>query len=100
MPKVTIELEDAQASRLVDTLMQLAALVDPNDLTSRDGIRGVRERRNEDTLSPEQFRSLGDMPQYQDDERDEVAASLRDMARTIDKQLPPDAPGTWFTRRR
>jgi hypothetical protein len=97
---VKIELEDAQASTLVDVLMQLAALIDPDDLAGRDGIGGVREWRNEHLLSPAQFERLGDMPPYQDDERGEVAGDLRDMARAIDKQLPDDAPATWFSRRR
>src|SRR5689334_13334669 len=100
MPKVTIELEDVQASVLVHTLMQLAAMTDPNDLTSRDGINGVREWREEHFLTPAQFQRLGDMPPYQDDDRNKVAADVRDMARAIDKQLPADAPHTWFSRRR
>jgi hypothetical protein len=100
MPKVTIELEDAQASLLVDTLMQLAAMTDPNDLTVHDGINGMREWRQEHFLTDAQFQRLGDMPPYRDDDRNKVAADLRDTARAIDGQLPPDAPATWFSRRR
>lgn len=98
MPTVNIQLNDVQASTVVDILMQLAALIDPTDPDSRRGINGPRQGLAEHKLTSDQFRMLGDLL-YRDDERDEVAADLRIIASTIHGQLPDDALATWFDRR-
>jgi hypothetical protein len=97
---VNIKLDDTDASKIVEVMLHLAALIDPDD---PDGLRdafGQRDQKLEQyLLTNAQFMMLRH-PAYRDDDRDHVAQHLREIAAKIEGQLPPSAPEVWLGRRR
>ena len=92
---VNIELDAAEASKVAEVLLRLAALIDPDD---PDGLRDADGRRNkmleEHLLTDEQFMMLRH-PAYRHDERSDVAGYLRLISAKVEGQLPDDAPEVW-----
>jgi hypothetical protein len=80
---VKIEFEGTQASTVVDILMHLAALIDPED---PDGLRdafGQRDARlKAHALTDAQFMMLRH-PAYRADERDEIVNSFAERDREL-----------------
>jgi hypothetical protein len=97
---VNIELDDVDASKIAEVAWHLAALIDPDD---PDGLRDASGRRNQELerhlLTNAQFMMLRH-PTYREDERDDIAQRLREIAATIEAQLPPSAPEVWLGRPR
>jgi hypothetical protein len=98
---VNIELEPAEASTVAETLLRLAALIDPDD---PDGLRDAFGQRREELerdllLTGTQFEVLR-RPSYRSDERVEVAEHLREVSAKIEGQLPDEAPEIWHGPRR
>jgi hypothetical protein len=95
---VTIKLEDVDASKVVEVMLHLAALIDADD---PDGLRNAFGRQNdavlEHLLTHTQFMMLRH-PAYRDDERSDVAQHLRVIAAKIEGQLPSSAPEIWIGR--
>lgn len=91
-PIVNIKLDAAEASKVVEILEHLAALIDPDD---PDGLRDVNGQRNEGLeehlLTDAQFTMLSH-PAYRRDERAEIAEYLRIISAKVDGQLPDEAP--------
>lgn len=86
-----IDFEDDEASTVVQILIQLAALIDPDDPYGlRDTFDRPHPQQEALVLKDEQFRLLR-APAYDGDERAGVAANLRVIAARIYGQLPPDA---------
>lgn len=99
LPVVKIELDAAEASKVADILVHLAALIDPDD---PDGLRnawGRREARLEEHLLTEAQFVMLRHPAYRKDDRLDVAKQLRTISAKIEGQLPPEAPQTWLSRR-
>jgi hypothetical protein len=98
-PVVNIKLNAAEASKVVEILEHLAALIDPDD---PDGLRDASGRRNEELekhlLTSPQFEMLRH-PAYRQDERAEIAADLRVIVAKIEGQLPDEAPEVGRRRR-
>lgn len=94
-PIVSIKLNAAEASRVADILVHLAALIDPDD---PDGLRDAYGQRNKGLeahlLTDTQFVMLHH-PAYRADERAEVAEDLRTISAKIEGQLPDEAPEVW-----
>ena len=99
-PVVSIKLDAAEASKVVEILEHLAALIDPDD---PDGLRLANGQRNEELekhlLTDPQFEMLNH-PAYRWDERAEIAADLRAIAVKVEGQLPPEAPEVGRRRQR
>ena len=91
-PTVKIELDGAEASKVAEVLLHLAALIDPDD---PDGLRDAYGRRNETLekhlLTDTQFMMLCHPP-YRKDERAEIAGYLRIISAKVEGQLPDEAP--------
>jgi hypothetical protein len=91
-PKISIELGAEDASKVVEILINLAALIDPDD---PDGVRDAYGQRSagleEHLISDVQFAMLRH-PLYRADDRTRVAERLHAIAAEIDSQLPPEAP--------
>jgi hypothetical protein len=86
-----IDFEDDEASTVVQILVQLAALIDPDDPYGlRDTFGRPHPQQEALVLRDEQFRLLR-VPAYDGDERADVASTLRVIAARIYGQLPPDA---------
>lgn len=91
-PTVAIKLDAEEASKVVEILEHVAALIDaddPDGLRSADGQRD--ERLEQHLLTDEQFVMLRH-PLYRRDQRTAIASRLRIIAAKIDGQLPDDAP--------
>jgi hypothetical protein len=91
-PTVNIELDAAQASKVAEILLHLAALIDPDD---PDGLRDAYGQRSgrleEHGLTDTQFMLLSH-PLYRPDQRADIASNLRIIAAKVEGQLPPEAP--------
>ena len=91
-PVVNIKLDAAEASKVAEILLHLAALVDPDD---PDGLRDAYGQRSEELdrhlLTDGQFMMLRH-PAYRRDERAELAEQLRVISAKVEGQLPDDAP--------
>jgi hypothetical protein len=94
---VNIELDAAEAAKVVDILAHLAALIDADD---PDGLRNAfDERIDEHLLSDTQVSLLTHDPSEVSDDRAKVAAHLRVVYTKMWQQLPPEAPARWLDRR-
>ncbi len=92
-PIVAIKLDAAEASKVVEILVHLAALIDPGGLPGLLNAFGQRdERLDPHALTDTQFKLLSHDPGHQSAERSEVAAYLRTIWTKIEDQLPPEAP--------
>lgn len=92
-PIVTIKLDAAEASKVAEILVHLAALIDPEGLPGLLNAFGQRdERLDQYVLTDAQFKLLSHNPGHQSAERSEVAAYLRTVWIKIEDQLPPEAP--------
>jgi hypothetical protein len=91
-PVANIKLDAAEASKVAEVQLHLAALLDPDD---PDGLRDANGRRNErleeHLLTDAQFIMLR-RPAYRRDERAEVAEDLRIISAKVEGQLPGEAP--------
>lgn len=89
---VDIRLDAEEASKVVEILEHLAALIDPDD---PDGLRDAYGRRSEKLeehlLTDTQFAMLRH-PFYMRDQRAHTAGRLRIIAAKVEGQLPPEAP--------
>jgi hypothetical protein len=87
-----LRLTSADASEVVEALLGLARVIDPND---PDGLRDAYGQRREELdalrLSDDQFAVLR-KPLYRTDEQQSVAERLRRIAASLEGQLPDDAP--------
>jgi hypothetical protein len=93
-----IKLEVIDAFTAAETLLRLAALIDPDD---PDGLCDSRGQRNEDWekelyLAEGQFAVLR-RPGYSSADRIEVAKHLCEISAKIEGQLPDEAPRIWHT---
>jgi hypothetical protein len=96
-PMVDIKLDVAEASKIAEVLMNLAALIDPDD---PDGLRDAhRERVDQHLLTDTQFMVLRRNRAYRSDERVEVATYLRLISAKVEGQLPDEAPEVGRARR-
>jgi hypothetical protein len=92
-PTVAIELDAAEASKVAEVLVHLAALIDPDGLPGLVNAFGERdERLNGLALKDGQFRWLSHDPGHASADRAEYAAYLRTIWTKIEDQLPPEAP--------
>ncbi len=92
-PIVAIKLDAAEASKVVEILVHLAALIDPGGLPGLLNAFGQRdERLDQHVLTDTQFKLPSHDPEHQSAERSEVAAYLRTVWTKIEDQLPPEAP--------
>lgn len=92
-PIVTIKLDAAEASKVAEILVHLAALIDPEGLPGLLNAFGERDGHlDEHVLTDTQFKLLSHDPGHQSAERSEVAAYLRTIWTKIEDQLPPEAP--------
>lgn len=91
-PAVKIELDAAEASKVAEILLHLAALIDPDD---PDGLRDAYSRRNErleeHLLTDTQFALLRHPP-YRPADRVTIAGNLRVISAKVEGQLPGEAP--------
>jgi hypothetical protein len=89
---VAINLDAEEASKVVEILEHLAALIDVDD---PDGLRDASGQRSEQLerylLTDEQFMMLRH-PAYMVSQRTTIASRLRVIAAKIEGQLPPEAP--------
>jgi len=91
-PMVRIELDAAEASKVAEILLHLAALIDPDDPDGLHDAFGRRsDRLEEHLLTDAQFVMLRH-PAYRSDERNEVASYLRIISAKVEGQLPDEAP--------
>jgi hypothetical protein len=89
---VNIEFDAAQASKVVEILLHLAALIDPDDPDGlRDAYGRPSERLEEHLLTDTQFSMLRNLL-YRPDERAHIASYLRVICAKAEGQLPPEAP--------
>jgi hypothetical protein len=91
---ITVELDSDDASQVAQILFQICALIDPDDPDGlRDAFGVLQPELTNLKLSEDQFRMLDPLPSYKnDDDRASMASRLRQIAATIEGQLPPDAP--------
>jgi len=90
---VAVELDSDDASQVAQVLFQIGALIDPDDPDGlRDAFGVLQPELTALKLSEDQFRMLDPLTSYNDDDRASVAGRLRQIAATIEGQLPPDAP--------
>jgi hypothetical protein len=91
-PAVNIELDTDEASKVVEVLLHLAALIDSDD---PDGLRDAYGQRSEalerHQLTDGQFIMLRH-PAYRADQRTDIASLLRIISAKIEGQLPGEAP--------
>ena len=96
-PMLDIKLDAAEASKVAEVLMNLAALIDADD---PDGLRDANDRRiDAHLLTDAQFMMLRHPVAYRADERAEIATSLRLISAKVENQLPPEAPEVGRARR-
>ena len=90
---VAVELDSDDASQVAQVLIQIGALIDPDDPDGlRDAFGVLQPELTNLKLSEDQFRMLDPLTSYNDADRAFVARRLRQIAATIEGQLPPDAP--------
>jgi hypothetical protein len=90
---IAVELDSDDASHVAQVLLQIGALIDPDDPDGlRDAFGVLQPELTALKLSEDQFRMLDPLTSYNDDDRASVAGRLRQIAATIEGQLPPDAP--------
>ncbi len=91
-PMVKIELDAAQASKVVEILLHLAALIDPDDPDGLYDAHGQRSDRLEEHLLTDTQFSMLRRPLYRPDQRAHIASYLRVISAKVEGQLPPEAP--------
>lgn len=91
--RAVLDLDADDASHAAQMLLQLGALVDPDDPDGMKDIFGVLHPAvTASALSRDQFRMLDPLYSYSDRDRARVAERLRRISATIEGQLPQSAP--------